>query len=269
MEYLANAGQTYMPFQENTRIPTLPYEPLPRPEPPLPELALNAMARGKGWEITMQGQHFLPGVTAAMLDWWWANMEKGYYLWAPGSHKRFSWVREPWKYGFLRSAHMISEAVGMDMPVFGGSGVEIDRLDLGWFPFTEALEHVIVEGVFNGKGEFVDMTVHMWQDVPGGCAHVTAAVANPHITEPPRFILEMLAEDPDVKPVPPAATDHGEYEASRWPVFLPKLYELWKDHPDPTQSVRCDLAVEKTGEETWRYRTPEAGCAPMAGVSGA
>lgn len=254
MEYLANAGQTYTPVKENIRIGILPYEPLSRPDPLLPEPELNRRARDKGWHLNSTHQHYLPGVTAEMLDWWWANMEKGYYLWAPGSHKLFSWVREPWRVGFLHSAHMISESVGKDKPVFGGSGVQIDRLDLDWFPFTYALEHVIVEGVFNGKGEFVDMTVHQWQDVPGGCVHIDAAVADPNVSEPPGFILEMLAEDPDAKPVPPSATDHGEYEASRWPVFLPKLYGLWKDHPDPAQSVRCDLTVEKLGTEDWRYR---------------
>ena len=251
-EYTANGGQTYLPFKENIHVPTLAYEPLPRPEPPLPAPVLNPAAEAKGWVINSAHQHFLPGVTAEMLDWWWANMEKGYYLWAPGSHKRFSWVREPWKHGFLRSAHMISESVGEGMPVFGGNGVQIDRLDMDWFPYTEALEHVIVEGVFNGLGEFVDMTVHQWQDVPGGCVHMDGAVAAARISEPPRFILEMLAEDPNAKPVPPSATDHGEYEASRWPVFLPKLWELWKDHPDPTQSVPCDLRVERTGTG-WRY----------------
>lgn len=256
MEYHANAGQTYLPFKENIHVPTLPYTPLPRPEPALPMPELNAMARERGWVLSSTHQHFLPGVTAAMMDWWWANMEKGYYLWAPGSHKRFSWVREPWKYGFIHSAHMISETVGKNVPVFGGNGIQINRLDMDWFPFTEALDHVIVEGVFNGKNEFVDMTVHMWQDVPGGCVHIDAAAANPNISEPPRFILEMLAEDPEARPVPPSATDHGEYEASRWPVFLPKLYELWADHPDPTQSVRCDLRVEKTGAERWRYISP-------------
>ncbi len=256
MEYIGNAGQTYMPFEENIHVPTLPYTPPAKPEPPLPELRLNAMAQSRGWVLTMQSQHFLPGVTAEMLDWWWANMEKGYYLWAPGSHKRFSWVREPWKYGFVRSAHMISESVGEGLPVFGGSGVQINRLDMDWFPFTETLEHVIVEGVFNAKDEFVDMTVHMWQDAPGGCVHSTAAVMNPRISEPPAFVLEMLAKDPEAKLVPPSSTDHGEYEASRWPVFLPTLYGLWKDHPDPTQSVPCDLRVEKTGAERWQYRTP-------------
>ena len=155
---------------------------------------------------------------------------------------------------------MISESVGEGVPVFGGNGVQINRLDLDWFPFTEALDHVIVEGVFNGKDEFVDMTVHMWQDVEGGCVHIDAAVADPNVSEPPQFILEMLAEDPNVRPVPPSATDHGEYEASRWPVFLPKLYELWKDHPDTTQSVRCDLRVEKIGPERWRYVCENGPC---------
>lgn len=46
------------------------------------------MALEKKWIIKEQCQHFLPGVTPEMLDWFWANMEKGYYLWAPGSHKR-------------------------------------------------------------------------------------------------------------------------------------------------------------------------------------
>lgn len=243
MQYTANAGQTYMPFQDNIHVPTLPYTPLDRPDPLLPELELNEAAKAKGWVLQSQCQHFLPGVTPEMLDWFWANMEKCYYLWAPGSHKRFNWVREPWKYGFVRSAHMISEAVGEGLPVFGGSGVEIDRLDLSYFPFTTHLEHVICEGVFNAKGEFIDSTVHMWQAAPGGSVHVTAAVASTTATEPPAFVLEMLQNDPDVQPVAPASTDHSEYEAAMWPRFLPTLYGLWQGHPDPTQNVQCDLTV--------------------------
>ena len=252
MDYIANGGQTYRPVLENTHVPTLPYTPLEKPDPLLPAPVLNHKARKKGWVLNAWHQHVLPGVTSAMMDWWWANMEKGYYLWAPGSHKRFSWVKEPWQVGFLNSAHMISEAVGEGMPVFGGSGVQINRLSLDWFPFEEALEHVIVEGVFNDIGEFVDMTIHMWEDRPGGCVHIDAAVANPNISEPPAFIREMLAADPKAKPVPPSATDHGEYEASRWPVFLPGLYELWKEHPDPSQNVACDLRVRRSGDG-WEY----------------
>ena len=191
------------------------------------------MAQEKKWVLQSQTQHFLPGVTAKMLDWFWANMERGYYLWALGSHKRFSWVKAPWEYGFGNSVHMISESVGKGCPVFGGEGVEIHRLGLEYFPFTYALSHVLVEGVFNDKKEFVDMTVHMWQDCEGGCNHITAAVAS--------------------------TTDHAEYEASRWPKFLPQLYQLWEGHPDPSQNVVCDLTVRKTGEEQWEYCCPHKG----------
>ena len=251
----ANAGQTYLHFKDNTHVPTLPYTPLDPPDPPLPPLELNRMARDRRWRITQQAQHFLPGVDARMMDWFWANMEKCYYLWAPGSHKRFSWLSEPWMSGFAHSTILISESVGEGYAVFGGNGVEIDRLSLEWFPFTWTLAHVIVEGVFNDPGEFVDMTVHMWDDAPGGLRHVTAAVAAPTdaVSEPPHFMKEMLAEDPDAVPVAPSATDHAEYEASRWPQFLPQLYALWKDHPDPCQSYQPNLEVEQAGPEEWRY----------------
>ena len=237
MEYIPNGGQTYMPFQENTRVPMLPFTPLEQPNPAYPELVLTAAASEKGYMIGSQSQHFLPG-------WWWANMEKGYYLWAPGSHKRFNWVRSPGQYGFLNSAHMISEAMVPGRPVFGGSGIQITRLDLGWYFFTTHLPHIIVEGVFNAKGEFVDSTVHMWEEVPGGCNHVTASVVNTRCSEPPAFVLE----DPASAPADEDRVIHGEYEAARWPVFLPTLYGLWEGHPDPSQNIACDLTVAEGPE---------------------
>ena len=248
MEYIPNGGQTYLPIQDNIHVPTLPFTPLSAPTPAYAPLELTESCREKGYVITTQAQHFLPGVTAKMMDWWWANMEKGYYLWAPGSHKRFNWVKSPSQYGFLNSAHMISEAMVPGKPVFGGSGIQINRLSLEWFFFTSHLSHVIVEGVFNAKGEFVDSTVHMWEDAEGGLNHIVAGVANTRCSEPPAFVLE----DPSAAPAPEDGAAHSEYEASRWPVFLPALYHLWEGHPDPSQNVPCDLPVEDT-ENGLRY----------------
>ena len=244
----ANGGQTYIPFQENIYVETLPFRPLERPNPELPEFEMKPEFLERGYILTMQCQHFIPDVTPEMMDWWWANMEKGYYLWAPGSHKRFNWVKSPSQYGFLNSAHMISEAMVPGKPVFGGSGIQINRLSLEWFFFTSHLSHVIVEGVFNAKGEFVDSTVHMWEDAEGGLNHIVAGVANTRCSEPPAFVLE----DPSAAPAPEDGAAHSEYEASRWPVFLPALYHLWEGHPDPSQNVPCDLTVENT-ENGLRY----------------
>ena len=71
---------------------------------------------------------------------------------------------------------------------------------------------------------------------------------------PPGFILDILRDDPDAKLVPNYATDHEDYEASQWPVFLPSLYALWKDHPDPSQNVFFDLEVEKGEDGRYRYK---------------
>ena len=193
--YIPNGGQTYIPFRENVHVPQPEFTPLGRPQPPLPDFQLTHEAQDKGWVVASPCQHFLPGVEPEMLDWWWANMEKGYYLWAPAAHKRFNWVRSPGEAGFLASSHMISEAMVPGGPVFGGDGVQIFRLGLDYYPFTASLGHVIVEGTFNQKDELCDMAIH------------------------------------------------AEYEASRWPVFLPTLYRLWAGHPDPSQNVACDLSV--------------------------
>ena len=159
--YIPNGGQTYIPFRENVHVPQPAFTPLGRPQPPLPDFQLTHEAQDKGWVVASPCQHFLPGVEPEMLDWWWANMEKGYYLWAPAAHKRFNWVRSPGEAGFLASSHMISEAMVPGGPVFGGDGVQIFRLGLDYYPFTASLGHVIVEGTFNQKEELCDMTIHM------------------------------------------------------------------------------------------------------------
>lgn len=250
-EHVTTAGQTYYPYQDNIHIPTFPYTKLGAPSPDYPPVQLNEMALANGWEIQQECHHYIPGVTSEMMDWFWVNMEKCYFLWAPGSHKRFNWVREPWRYGLVRSAHCIAESVGMGYGVFGGNGIQINRLPLSYFPFTHCLEHVIVEGVFNDLDEFVDMTVHMWEDAPGGLNHVTAAVAATDVSEPPRFVIEMLQAGG--MPMPPSKTDHADYEAARWPVFLPKMWELWYGHPDPTQNVVMDLTARQVDTEKWEY----------------
>ena len=157
---IPNAGQTYMPCQDNINVPFLPYEKPAKPDPLLPELELKEAYIEQGYVLPSQKQHFLPGVTSEMMDWFWANLEKCYYLWAPGSHKKFSWVKSPVQYGMDASVHMISESCEPGLAVFGGEGVEIHRLALeDFFPFTTCLKHVICEGVFNDLGEMVDSAV--------------------------------------------------------------------------------------------------------------
>ena len=252
--YIPNGGQTYQPVQENIHVPFKSFVPPAKPSPLLPPMELTEEAVAKGYVLPSQKQHFLPGVTAAMMDWFWVNMEKCYYLWAPGAHKKFSWVRTPAEYGLDRSAHMIAESCEPGLAVFGGEGVIIERLPFEeFYPFKTCLAHAICEGVYNEKRELVDSTIHLWEDTEGGLNHITATVANSRCSMPPSFILDILKEDPNAKIVPNWATEHEDYEASQWPVFLPKLYDLWKDHPDPTQNVFFDLTVTQGDDGRFRY----------------
>ena len=252
--YIANAGQTGLLVQKNIHIPFLDFTKPQKPDPPLPPLILREDYALKGFVLSSQKQHHLPDVSAKMLDWFWANMEKGYYLWAPGSHKKFYWVKPPSQVGMEHSVHVIAESCMEGAAVFGGEGVEIHRLPLtDFFPFTTCLKHVICEGVQNDLGELADATIHMWEDAGDGIDHITATVTNTKCSEPPRFIKELLKENPNAKLVPNYATDHEDYEASQWPLFLPKLYALWKDHPDPSQNVYCCLTVQKNAAGQYEY----------------
>ena len=253
--YIANAGQTYFPIQDNIKVAFMDYSPPLKPNPPLSLLELTSEAKEKGFSLPSQKQHFLSGVTAEMMDWFWSNMEKCYYLWAPGSHKRFNWIKSPAEYGIEHSIHMIAESTEPGLPVFGGEGVEIHRLCLKeFYPFKTSLAHVLCEGVYNDIGELVDATIHEWEDTEGGVNHITATVVNTRASEPPAFVRKMILENPEMKIVPNYATDHEDYEASQWPVFLPKLYEIWKNHPDPSQNVKCCLEVIRDDRGRFSYK---------------
>jgi len=138
-DYIASAGQTYIPFQKNIYTDLMPFDPPAKPDPLLPPLELTDEAIAKGYVLPSQKQHFLPGVTSEMMDWFWANMEKGYYLWAPGSHKRFNWVKSPVEYGMEDSIHMIAETTAKGLPVFGERAFR--SIACIWMSFIPVKQH--------------------------------------------------------------------------------------------------------------------------------
>ncbi len=252
-KYVATGGQSSRPFGQ-FKVPYPKWERLERPTG-YPEFNMNPDY--KDWVICIEGEHFLPGVTAKMIDWFWCNMEKGYYLWAPGSHKRFQWIREPWQYGFTNSKHTslenMSEDQILDLEVAAGDGFGMllyNRYDMDIFPFDQCLEHCILEGQMDENGHTWMILAHMWEDVEGGCVH--RMVCATETLEQTKKIIR-----PDEFPHKKGdmnTFEHGEYELSWWPKFLPKLYDVWKDHPDPTQNVYYDLTVEKIGDYKWKYK---------------
>lgn len=146
--YVATGGQSSRPFGQ-FKVPYPKWERLEMPKIDWPDIGMNP--KYKDWVICIEGEHFLPGVTSEMIDWFWSNMEKGYYLWAPGSHKRFQWIREPWEYGFTNSKHTslenMSEDQILDLQVAAGDGYGMllyNRYDMDIFPFDFCLKPYII-----------------------------------------------------------------------------------------------------------------------------
>lgn len=248
-EYVASAGQSGYPVANLTTHHLGGWEMPQRPEPLLPDPVLNE-AHKDFFYVSPPLQHFLPGITAEMMDWFWANMEKCYFLWGPGSHKMFRWVKEPWKYGYVGSSHVIAENLYEGGPIIDFSDSPMTRLDMDEFPFMDALEHVLMEGRFDESGTVINNNIHMWQDCEGGLVHITcmiqsAAALPPGVT--PEMVVQELSSPPEVGYL------HPDFEAARWPKFLPTLFELWKGHPDPTQNVLFDLSVQKNQDGNWEY----------------
>jgi len=233
IKYSPNGGQTAVPPSSNTKIPRMAWTPTPRPNPLLPPYELRPKFKKEGWQVWAEWQHELHGVTPVMIDWFWSNMEKCYFLWAPGDHKWFEWKEPPNKVGHVGSKHHISEQISPGGPL----AIEGDvyREDMSEYPFTESLSHVIIESSALMPEQKM-YNIHMWEARDYGSVH--------------REILVGTGDNP-IPGVKEA--DHTDYEESRWPEFLPQLYNLWKDQPDPMQNVFYDLSVKKLPNGEWAY----------------
>ena len=170
-----------------------------------------------------------------MIDWFFANMEKCYYLWAPGDHKRFTWIAPPNKVGMVGSLHSVAEQQFDGAPLHGPDTLEF--LDMSFFPFTTAFEHVLIASIYIPAGE--TFAVHQWEAADYGTKHRITLISNGGI---PAGLKD------DINKI-----DHSDYEEARWCVFLPTMYALWKDNLDPWQNVQCDLRVKKLANDTWAY----------------
>jgi hypothetical protein len=232
IKYDPNGGQTAVPPSNNVNIPRVDWTPLARPNPPLPPYELRPRFKEEGWQVWAEWQHELRRVTPVMVDWFWSNMEKCYFLWAPGDHKWFEWIDPPNKVGHVGSKHHISERIEPGGPI--AIEGDIYREDMSEYPFTESLSHVIIES--NPVGDRKMFNIHLWEERDYGSVHREIVVGIGDLPMPG------LGE-----------TTHTDYEESRWCDFLPQLYDLWKDHPDPKQNVFYDLSVKKLPNGDWAY----------------
>ena len=95
-------------------------------------------------------------------------------------------------------------------------------------------------------GPVTGKIIHMYQDTEGGIQWRTVQFTTKTMAK----LMEKLAGKM------PDTASHMEYESGRLNAFLPQLYDLWKDHPDPWQNIHFDLTTVQNPDGTWAHKYP-------------
>ena len=241
-EYLFNGGQRRKYREDESpilfeRVPVTPAEIVP-----MPPLEIHPKFADKHYIVMSDVNEMIPGVEAKMVDWFWANMEKGYHLWAPGEHYGFDWIIPPCEIGYEGSVEGSYEFDPRHP-------IKITRVGVQHYPFTECYEHCWMS-CFGDSTPDEGFLIHMYQDVPGGIHWRTVSVSSEA-----RMKKMMEAAKAGGGPRPDIA-GHMAYESARLNQFLPQLYQLWVGHPDPWENMQFDLTTKRQEDGTWRHKYP-------------
>lgn len=216
---------------------------------PVPPLEIHPKFQKYEYQVMFDTNEFIPGVTAKMVDWFWANMEKGYHLWAPGEHYGFDWIVAPCDVGYEGSKEGSYE---FDPT----SPIEITRISVEHYPFTECYEHCWIACFDDTKPED-GFLIHMYQDVEGGIYWRSVGVETEASIKAYMEKMEKQMKEEGASAAPrPDIPDHMAYESATLNLFLPQLYALWENHPDPWENMQYDLTTEKKEDGTWKHKYP-------------
>lgn len=252
-KYIGNSGQREYPLR-STVYERLPYKKPSEPETPDEPLELNL--KFKDWTITYDEQYELPMVLPVMLDWFWANIEKGYLLWAPGDHKWCQWEVAPSQNGWIGSVCSGGGQFYPGGPVDRDGGGQAMHMDMDWFPFTTCMDHAYVEKSevpVPGTNEMASFVCIMqYKAISTGTHWRSTMLVESKYLEALSALMNGGNKESEGAPL----GGHIWYEISRFSEFLPTLYDLWKDVPSTEVNVPNDLRVIKCDDGTWKYKNP-------------
>ena len=200
-------------------------------------LEVHPKFAGKNYVVVSDVTELIPGVTAKQADWWWGNMEKGYHIWAPGEHYGFDWIVPPCEVGYEGSVEASYEFDPRHP-------LTITRLGMQNYPFTYCFEHCWLAK--SKIGPVSGQLIHIYQDSEDGLEWRTVQYSTKTMAN---LMEKASGQMPDV-------SAHMEYESGRLNAFLPQLYDLWKDHPDPWQNIHFDLTTVQNADGTWAHKYP-------------
>ncbi|MCC8142379.1 MAG: hypothetical protein LIO56_07635 [Lachnospiraceae bacterium] len=234
---LIGAGQhkEYADGEEGLHFPRMECPPLEHPD--VEPFEIHPKYADKDFVILADVVKFIPGITADMVDWWWANLEKGYFLWAPGEHYGFEWIIPPCDGGYM--------TVEASYEFDPANPMAVTRRSIAdEYPFAQCYEHVIMSTFETHPGEMI--LIHTWQDQDDGILWRDLSLMEGRWYKEVGNVFAHLPDFPS----------HMDYESRRLNQFLPQLYDMWKDHPDPWQNMHFDLRVRQREDGTWERISP-------------
>jgi hypothetical protein len=164
------------------------------------------------WELT--------GVTADQIDWFWSNMEKGFFLWHPSEHNDFEWLVPPRDGAALGAIHIAPQTWADGTHIRPHIRFE-DVADLpADVKDVLTYDHVVIaagialfdKDYFVGKAP-IAYRLHQWEKTDSGVRGRSSAIP--------------LNDDPLEKNRGFVWAKHAGEEVANWEVFLPTLHRLY------------------------------------------
>jgi hypothetical protein len=175
-------------------------------------------------------------VTAAMIDWFWSNMEKCFLLWHPEEHQPLTWAIPP-KHGNLIGAVHIAPQTWSD-GTFQNLYIRFENLDDVPQEIKKYVvcEHcIIVAGLGFGEEslqikEPMGYRIHQWQNDGKGVVGKSNAFG---------------WKKPENKEQGMVWAKHAVIEIKNWGVFLPQLYKLYQVVKNIEYNPFSNLSIER------------------------
>lgn len=185
----------------------------------------------------------LDGITPKMIDWFWANMEKGFALWHPIEHTDFYWYSQPEGDKVLGTIHvapqvwsdgtMIKPHIRFENP----ADLPEDVTELIVYDHAMVVAGISLTGEnFKEDDPALAYRVHQWESSDAGVRGMSSAV--PVEPEPLEKGLVWAK--------------HGQEEIGYWGDFLAQLYKLWTVIDNPKLNPYFPLKVVREGKKV-RY----------------